>query len=305
MLEAIEKNTDVIEKGDNMYLKLGLNKLPEILLDNTDRNRTSPFAFTGNKFEFRAVGSSANSAAPMAILNTIVAKQLQNFKKEVDVELAKGIRKDAAIIQVLRGYITASKNVLFEGNGYGDEWLQEAKRRGLSNITSTPEALKAFVAPKALALFEETGILTHREAEARLEVSQEQYVKKVQIESRALADIVRNHIIPATTEYQNRLIANAKGLKELGILGAGLDSVLKDIEEISNRLAILRTKTHEMIEARKVSNSLTSAEEMAISYRNIVFPFLEEIRYEVDKLEIKVDNDIWPIVKYQELLFSN
>jgi glutamine synthetase len=161
------------------------------------------------------------------------------------------------------------------------------------------------VAPKALALFEETGILTHREAEARLEVSQEQYVKKVQIESRALADIVRNHIIPATTEYQNRLIANAKGLKELGILGAGLDSVLKDIEEISNRLAILRTKTHEMIEARKVSNSLTSAEEMAISYRNIVFPFLEEIRYEVDKLEIKVDNDIWPIVKYQELLFSN
>jgi glutamine synthetase len=241
----------------------------------------------------------------MAILNTIVAKQLRDFKVEVDAELAKGTRKDAAIIQILRGYITASKNILFEGNGYGDEWLEEAKRRGLSNTTSTPEALQAYVSKKALALFDETGILTHREAEARLEVSLEQYVKKVQIESRVLGDIVSNHIIPAATEYQSRLIANAQGLKALGIEDEGFKAVIADIQEIGGRLALLRKKTEEMIEARKTSNNLGSAEDMAKSYRSLVFPFLEEIRYEVDKLEIKVDNDMWPLVKYHELLFSN
>lgn len=305
MLEAIENNSDVIEKGDNMYLKLGLNKLPEILLDNTDRNRTSPFAFTGNKFEFRAVGSSANSANPMAILNAIVAKQLKEFKKEVDAELAKGTRKDAAIIHVLRGYIRDSKAVLFEGNGYSDEWVAEAERRGLKNVKTTPEALHALVSPKALQLFEETGILSHREAEARLEVSLEQYVKKVQIESRVLGDLVSNQVIPATTEYQNRLIENARGLKELGIKGAGFDSVVGDISEIAERLATLRSLTEAMIEARKVANALPNAEAMSEAYCNEVRPYLEKIRYEVDKLELKVDNDLWPLAKYYELLFSN
>jgi len=305
MLDALEKKTDVIEKGDNVYLKLGINKLPEILLDNTDRNRTSPFAFTGNKFELRAVGSSANSAAPMAILNTIVAKQLRDFKTEVDAEIAKGIRKDAAIISVLRGYITASKKILFEGNGYGDEWVQEAARRGLSNITSTPEALKAYVSAKTLQLFTDTGILSHREAEARYEVSLEQYVKKVQIESRVLGEIVSNHIVPATTEYQNRLITNAKGLKELGITGDNLSQVIAAIEEISGYLGTLRAKTTEMIDARKACNAKNNAEEMAHGYRIHVFPFLEEIRYAADKLEQLVDNDLWPMVKYHEMLFGN
>jgi len=205
----------------------------------------------------------------------------------------------------LRGYITASKAILFEGNGYSQEWVVEAERRGLKNIKSTPEALKEYVSAKSIALFEETGILTHREAEARLEVSLEQYVKKVQIESRVLGDLVYNHIVPAATEYQSKLIENAKGLKDLGIKGDGFASVVATIEEISGYIITLKTKTAEMIEARKVCNGLPSAEEMAVGYRNKVFPYLEEIRAAADKLEIVVDNDLWPLVKYYELLFGS
>ncbi len=305
MLEALEKNTDVIEKGDNMYLKLGLNKLPEILLDNTDRNRTSPFAFTGNKFEFRAVGSSANSAAPMAILNAIVAKQLREFKRDVDAQLSKNAKKEVAIVNVLRGYISACKSILFEGNGYGDEWVEEAARRGLSNIKTTPESLHAFVAPKAIALFEETGILSKREAEARLEVSLEQYVKKVQIESRVLGDLILNQVVPAATEYQNTLIKNAKGQADLGLPKEAYQSVLDDIVEISQRLTKLRQLVEAMIEERKTCNNMPNADEMAEGYCHKVRPYLDQIRYEADKLELVVENELWPLPKYYELLFSH
>lgn len=303
LLDSLEKNADVIEKGDNLYLKLGIDKLPEILLDNTDRNRTSPFAFTGNKFEFRAVGSSANISAPMIVLNTIVANQLVEFKKEVDKSIDKGAKKEVAIINVLRRYIKESKNVLFEGNGYSDEWVVEAKKRGLNNITTTPPALAAYISPSSRKLFIDNNIFTERELEARTEIYYEDYVKKVQIESRVIGDLSLNHIIPTAINYQNKLIVNAKGLKELGLPAASFAASLEVIKEISERLTTIKQKVDEMTEARKMANAIDHADKKAVAYCEKVKPYFEEIRYQVDKLELLVDDEDWPLAKYRELLF--
>lgn len=293
------------EKTD---LKLNVvGKLPDVLLDNTDRNRTSPFAFTGNKFEFRAVGSSANCANAMTIVNSIVAKQLKDFKKAVDALIdEKDMKKDDAIFNVLREYIKETKAILFEGDGYSEAWEKEAAKRGLSNFKTTPAALKAKVSKQSLALFEELGVMNHVEAEARYEIELEEYTKKIQIEGRVLGDIARNHVVPTAIRYQNVLIENVKGLKE--IFGNEFETVGKEqivlIREISGHISAINSQVEEMTEARKKANALTNAEEMAHAYCDTVKPYFETIREHCDKLELLVDDEIWTLTKYRELLFT-
>ena len=304
-LEGVSKGKLSPEEKTDLKLNV-VGKLPDVLLDNTDRNRTSPFAFTGNKFEFRAVGSTANCANPMTTLNAIVAKQLKDFKAEVDALIEKkGLKKDEAIFNVLREYIKQTKNILFEGDGYSDEWQKEAKKRGLSNHKTTPEALKAKVSKQAISLFEELGIMNHVEVEARYEIELEEYAKRIQIEGRVLGDIARNHVIPTAIKYQNTLIENVKGLKE--IFGKDFDKLAKEqialIKEISEHIEGINSKTEAMIEERKKANNLSSVEKMAEAYCNKVKPFFEEIRYHADKLELLVDDEMWTLVKYRELLF--
>ena len=284
-------------------LKLDIGKIPEILLDNTDRNRTSPFAFTGNRFEFRAVGSTANCASPMIILNSIVAKQLKDFKIDVDKIIEKGVKKDEAIFRVLKTYIIESKAIRFEGNGYGDEWVAEAEKRGLTNIKDMVEAIKHFVTPESVALFEEMNILSHRELEARLDIRQEIFIKKIQIESRVLGDLSLNHIIPTAIKYQNVLIENVRGLKEV-LPDMENASQLKVLKKISNHISVIETKVAEMTQARKDANNLENMEQKAEAYNVNVKPYLDEIRYHIDKLELIVDDEIWPLPKYRELLFT-
>jgi len=292
------------EKTD---LKLDIGRIPEILLDNTDRNRTSPFAFTGNRFEFRAVGSNANSAAPMTFLSLAVADQLKKFKKDVDKKIDSGIKKDEAIFQVLKDYIIASKPIRFEGNGYGQEWIEEAERRGLTNIKSTVKALEAFVSEKTLKLCVENNIFTKRELEARHEIKVELYIKKIQIESRVLGDLSTNHIIPTVYKYQNQLIENVKGLKQV-LDAKDFEQIagiqLQTIKEIAGRIALINIKVKNMVEARKKANALTDIYERARHYTDDVKPYLSEIRYHIDHLEMIVDNEIWPLPKYRELLFA-
>ncbi|WP_034057154.1 glutamine synthetase III family protein [Lacinutrix jangbogonensis] len=293
------------EKTD---LKLNVvGKIPEILLDNTDRNRTSPFAFTGNKFEFRAVGSKANCANPMTLLNSIVAKQLIDFKIEVDVLIAKkDLKKDEAVFNVLREYIKKSKTILFEGNGYGDAWEKEAKKRGLSNNISTPEALKAKISKKAFSLYKDLGVMNETEVQARYEIELEDYIMRIQIEGRVLGDLARNHIVPTGVKYQNILIENVKGLKD--IYGKEFKKLaqaqLHLIEEISRHIESINNLVTKMTEARKKSNQIKSLEDKAIAYCNTVKPLLEDIRYPCDKLELLVDDELWPLTKYRELLFT-
>jgi glutamine synthetase len=293
------------EKTD---LKLNVvGKIPEILLDNTDRNRTSPFAFTGNKFEFRAVGSKANCANPMTVLNTIVAKQLIDFKEEVDVLIdTKGMKKDDAVFNILREYIKKSKNILFEGNGYSAAWEKEAKKRGLSNNKTTPEALKAKISKKALHLFESMGVMNKIESEARYEIEMEEYVLHIQIEGRVLGDIARNHIVPTAVKYQNILIENVKGLKE--IYGDGFKKLAKEqlnlIEEISSHIEAINSNVTKMTNERKKANQLEDLDKKATTYCLKVKPIFDEIRYHCDKLELLVDDEIWPLTKYRELLFT-
>lgn len=293
------------EKTD---LKLNVvGKLPDVLLDNTDRNRTSPFAFTGNKFEFRAVGSSANCANAMTIVNSIVAKQLIDFKKEVDALIdGKGMKKDDAIFNVLREYIKQTKTILFEGDGYSDAWEKEAAKRGLSNHKTTPAALKAKISKQSLALFEELGVMNHVESEARYEIELEEYTKKIQIEGRVLGDIARNHVIPTAIRYQNVLIENVKGLKE--IFGSEFEKVGREqiilIREISGHIAEINAKVEEMTEARKKANNLDNAEKMAHAYCDTVKPYFDIIRNHCDKLELLVDDELWTLTKYRELLFT-
>lgn len=293
------------EKTD---LKLNVvGKIPEILLDNTDRNRTSPFAFTGNKFEFRAVGSKANCANPMTVLNTIVAKQLIDFKEEVDVLIdKKGMKKDDAVFNVLREYIKKSKNILFEGNGYSEAWEKEAKKRGLSNNKTTPEALKAKVSKKALELFESLGVMNKIESEARYEIEMEDYVLRIQIEGRVLGDIARNHVVPTAVKYQNVLIENVKGLKE--IYGDGFKAFAKEqmilIEEISSHIESINSDVTKMTNERKKANQIEDIEKKAHAYCNKVKPLFDDIRYHCDKLELLVDDELWPLTKYRELLFT-
>ncbi len=293
------------EKTD---LKLNVvGKIPDVLLDNTDRNRTSPFAFTGNKFEFRAVGSTANCANAMTTLNSIVAKQLIDFRNEVETLVEKdGLKKDEAIFNVLREYIKETKDILFEGDGYSKEWEEEAARRGLSNHKTTPEALKAKVSEKSLGLFSELNVMNQTEVKARYEIELEEYIKKIQIEGRVLGDIVRNHIIPTVFKYQNLLIENIKGFKE--VFGKDYEQYAGEqimiLKKISMHVNELNAKLHEMMDARKEANLLESVEAKAKAYCENVKPYFDEIRYHADKLELMVDNELWTLTKYRELLFT-
>ncbi|AUP80969.1 glutamine synthetase III family protein [Flavivirga eckloniae] len=305
-LEGVTKGK--LSPQEKTELKLNVvGKIPDVLLDNTDRNRTSPFAFTGNKFEFRAVGSTANCGNPMTILNTIVAKQLKDFKVEVDKLIdKKDLKKDEAIFNVLREYIKSTKHILFEGNGYGKEWEEEAKKRGLSNNKATPEALKAKVSKETIALFEEMEVMSRIETEARYEIEVEAYIMHIQIESRVLGDIARNHIVPTAVKYQNILIENVKGLKE--IFDKKFSSVSKEqinlIEEISGHIEGINVNVIKMINERKKANALDDIEKKANAYCNNVKPIFDDIRYHCDKLELLVDDEIWPLTKYRELLFT-
>ncbi|MCH2489592.1 MAG: glutamine synthetase III [Flavobacteriales bacterium] len=309
VLDELEKVTDgKLSPQEKTDLKLNVvGKIPEILLDNTDRNRTSPFAFTGNKFELRAVGSTANCANPMTVLNAIVAKQLIEFKEQVD-SLIKGkkMKKDDAIFNVLREYIKDSKRIRFEGDGYGEAWEKEAKKRGLSNHKTTPEALKAKVSKKAIALFEELGIMSKVEMEARHEIEVEEYALRIQIEGRVLGDIARNHVIPTAIRYQNLLIENVRGLKT--IYGDEFKKYsgeqMELIEAISEHIAKINKGITDMINERKKANKIEDAEERAFAYCDEVRTYFEVIRYHCDKLELLVDDEIWPLTKYRELLFT-
>ena len=306
-IEQMVKQGEKLSPDEKTELKLSVIKIPEILLDNTDRNRTSPFAFTGNKFEFRAVGSSANCSSAMMVLNTIVADQLVKFHAEVQKLVAADMKKDDAIFQVLRQYISESKKICFEGNGYGEEWVKEAKKRGLSNVKTTPEALDFILSDKARTLFEKNEILNERELDARYEIDLERYTMKIQIESRVMGDLATNHVVPTAVEYQNVLIKNVTGLKqvlpdsEFKLLAS---EQLNMIREISERMTVIRKTVEEMTEARKSANQQSSARKKAGDYCNKVFPYFSKIRYEVDKLELLISDEYWPLPKYRELLFN-
>ena len=274
------------------------------MLDNTDRNRTSPFAFTGNKFEFRAVGSSANCSNPMIVLNAAMAETLKNFKADVDALIAKGEKKEIAIIQIIQKNIIDCKAVLFEGDGYSENWHKEAAKRGLPNIPTTPLALDAMVSDKAKQLYLNNKVYTHLELEARHEIELEKYIKKVQIEARVMGDLAINHILPAAISYQTKLIENANGLKSLGLGVDAYKSQLEIIEKISSHIQTVYSKCRALIESRKEANNIADTREKAIVYCNEVKEaHFDEIRYHVDKLETLVSDEYWTLPKYRELLF--
>ncbi len=300
-----ERVGDKFDEQDETMLKIDIHKsIPELLMDNTDRNRTSPFAFTGNKFEFRAVGSSANCANPMTILNTIMAATLKQFKKDVDGLIEKGEKKEIAIMHTIREYIVASEKVLFEGDGYSDEWTKEAERRGLPNVKTTPLALDAMVTEKAKNLFETNKIYSHVELEARHEIELEKYIKKVQIEGRIMAELATSHIVPAAIRYQNLLVNNIKGLKEIGLSESSYANQMQILEAISDHVNSLSDQVEKMIEARKKCNNMENSREMALAYcTDVKEKFFDEIRYHADKLELLVDDKEWSLPKYRELLF--
>ena len=288
---------------DDAMLWQGIPKIPQILKDNTDRNRTSPFAFTGNKFEFRAVGSSANSAAPMTILNLIVADQLKKFKVDVDKLLKKGEKKDVAILTIIKRYIKESKKIRFEGNGYSDDWEKEAGTRGLSNIKTTPKALDVLLSEKSALLFKETGIFTPRETHARHEILLEAFYKKLQIEARVMGELANNIIIPSAIAYQTRLIENVKGLKDLGLAADTYKTQLDIITKISEHVNFIRLDIENMVQERKKANTIEDLRDKAIAYDEKVKSFFQPIRYHVDKLEQLVDDSLWPLPKFRELIF--
>ncbi len=303
ILDEIEHSRLSKKLKEDNSLWLGIPKIPQILLDNTDRNRTSPFAFTGNKFELRAVGSTANSSAPMTVLNAIVADQLAKFKVDVDKLIKKGDKKDVALMTVIKRYIKESKAIRFEGNGYSDEWAEEAEKRGLSNIKTTPKALDAYVSEKTEELFTKTNVFSKRELHARHEILLENFYKKLQIEARVMGDVANSQIIPAVIAYQNSLIENAKGLKELGLSKEALATPLAIIEKVSSHLSIVKTSIDSMLEERKVVNKVEDTREKAIGYDEKVKVYFDTIRYHVDKLEQIVDDSVWPLPKFRELLF--
>ncbi|MPS74688.1 MAG: glutamine synthetase type III [Chryseobacterium sp.] len=309
VLEELEKVTDgKLSPEEKTELKLNVvGKIPEILLDNTDRNRTSPFAFTGNKFEIRAVGSSANCAEVMTVMNVIAAKQLRTFKVEVDALIEKGLKKDEAIFNVLREYIKQSKNIMFEGDGYSDDWAKEAKKRGLNNLKTTPEALKKELDKKFVELYEELGIYSHREFEARNEIKLEKYSTVIDIEARVLADIARNHIIPAALNYQNRLIENVKGLKEI-FSEKEFKTLAKEqlslISDISGNVSQIKVGVDNLLSAKEKAKNTAGSQKQAEEYCNKVIPLFENIREASDALEMMVDDELWPMTKYRELLFT-
>lgn len=312
---AVEKALDALEKATPEVLEklavkeeysLGLNQIPEILIDNTDRNRTSPFAFTGNRFEFRAVGSSANCASAMIALNAAVADQLNRFHDAVQARVDKGTPLNEAILEELKALIPVARTIQFNGNGYSDEWKEEATRRGLDCETSAPKIFDAYLTPASVEMFGRTGVFSQVELEARNEVKWEMYTKKVQIEARVLGDLALNHIIPVSTRYQSMLVDNVVKLKSLfpGVKGAKVVAHdLETIERISEHMDVIKTEVDAMVEARKVANRITDEREKAIAYHDTVVPRMETIRYHIDKLELMVDNEMWPLPKYRELLF--
>jgi len=304
ILDEIESSRAIlnkVKKEDNLWL--GIPKIPQILLDNTDRNRTSPFAFTGNKFELRAVGSSANSSAPMTVLNAIVADQLVKFKVEVDKLIKKGEKKDVALLTIIKKYIKESKDIRFEGNGYSQEWADEAAKRGLSNIKTTPKALDAYISDKTNELFSRTNVFSKRELHARHEILLESFYKKLQIEARVMGEVTNSQILPAAISYQNTLIENAKGLKELGLSKEAIATPLAIITELSKHIGIVKTNIDAMLEERKKTNAIEDSRDKAIAYDENVKVYFDTIRYHTDKLEQIVDDSVWPLPKFRELLF--
>lgn len=306
VLDEIETRVgDKFDEQDEAILKLDIHKsIPELLLDNTDRNRTSPFAFTGNKFEFRAVGSGANCANAMTVVNTIMAETLKNFKIEIDALIEKGEKKEVAIMHTLQRYIKESKKVLFEGDGYSEEWHKEAAKRGLPNVPTTPLALDAMVTDKAKHLFESNNVYSHSELEARHEIELEKYLKKVQIEARIMGDLALNHIIPTAVKYQNELLENINGLKAAGLPETAYKSQLEILTTVSGHIQSVYENVNALVEARKVVNAIPNTRERAIKYCNDVKDtYFDKIRYSVDKLEHLVNDDDWSLPKYRELLF--
>lgn len=307
VLEHLEKSEpeDLMLAG-KQGMKLDIARIPELLIDNTDRNRTSPFAFTGNRFEFRAVGSEANCASAMLALNAAVAEQLKTFKTEVDAKIADGKETFAAILEMLRKDIKECKAIHFDGNGYSEEWKAEAARRGLDCETSVPLIFDAYLKDSSVRMFESTGVMTRKELEARNEVKWEMYTKKIQIEARVLGDLTMNHIIPMATKYQSSLIDNVYKMRELfpADKAAHLSSKnMEIIEDIANRTIFIKEKVDEMVNARKIANKIESEREKAIAYHDRIVPMMEAIRYHIDKLELVVDDQIWTLPKYRELLF--
>ena len=306
VLAQVEKRVGGnFDETDEAILKLDIHKsIPELMLDNTDRNRTSPFAFTGNKFEFRAVGSAANCAGAMTTINGIMAETLKNFKSEVDGIIEKGEKKEVAIMQVIQKYIVDSKSVLFEGDGYSEEWEKEAEKRGLPNVKTTPLALDAYVTKKAKALFEQNDIYNHLELEARHEIMLEDYIKKVQIEARVMGDLASTLIIPAALKYQNLLLQNISGLKEAGLAETAYSNQKLILSQISEHINIIADNVTKMIEARKQANEIKDTRDKAIAYcDNVKGNYFDLIRYHVDKLELMVDDAYWTLPKYREILF--
>ncbi|MBO7441998.1 MAG: glutamine synthetase III, partial [Paludibacteraceae bacterium] len=308
VLDKLENATseEAIIMDSKKKMKLAVATIPELLIDNTDRNRTSPFAFTGNRFEFRAVGSSANCACAMIALNSAMAAQLKDFKAAVDAKIAAGESKSKALFEVIKQYIKESKAIRFDGNGYSDEWKAEAAKRGLNCETSVPVIYDAYTTPESVKMFESLGVFSKRELEARNEIKWETYTKKIQIEARVLGDMAINNIIPVATRYQSLLLDNVYKMtqvygKDEALKLAGTDSDL--IREISERIAKIKTLTADLVEARKVANKIEAEREKAVAYHDTVVPFFDKIRYEIDKLEMIVDDEMWTLPKYRELLF--
>ena len=308
VLDKLENATseEAIIMDSKKKMKLAVATIPELLIDNTDRNRTSPFAFTGNRFEFRAVGSSANCACAMIALNSAMAAQLKEFKATVDAKIAAGASKSKALFEVIKQYIKESKAIRFDGNGYSDEWKAEAAKRGLNCETSVPVIYDAYTTPESVKMFESLGVFSERELQARNEIKWETYTKKIQIEARVLGDMAINNIIPVATRYQSLLLDNVYKMtqvygKDEALKLAGTDSDL--IREISERIAKIKTLTADLVEARKVANKIEAEREKAVAYHDTVVPFFEKIRYEIDKLEMIVDDEMWTLPKYRELLF--
>lgn len=311
LVESIEKLTSknltsISDREVKVRSKLHIvNQIPEILPDNTDRNRTSPFAFTGNRFEFRAVGSSCNVASSMFILNGIVAEQLVRFKTLVDAEIAGGLSQDKAMMKIIRQFLIESKAIRFEGNGYSEEWHKEAEKRGLRAVKSVPDAYKELISPESVKMFVEQGILSEREAHARYEVLNETYIKKLQIEARVMGDLTTNHVIPTAISFQNSLIENVKGIKDLfpDDYEELCKTQLNMIKKISGYVNKLHLYVHDLVEARKVANVIEDIPQKSEAYYSTVFPYMDKIRTVVDKLEMVIDDELWPLPKYREMLF--
>lgn len=308
LLDGLERNIKArMSPASKTELKLDIGRIPQVLLDNTDRNRTAPIAFTGNKFEFRAVGSSANCGGPMTMLNTLVAAELRSFKTQVDTLIGQGVKKDEAILRTIRDLIVRSKAIRFEGNGYSEQWKEEAAKRKLSNIPDTPRALDIWNQKSTIALFSDMGVLSRKELEARHEIDLHNYTLKIQIESRVCADMATNHVLPAAVHYQNRLISNVKGLQDvLGKAEAAKATATQVdlIRRISSHIEEVRALSIAMIQARKAANVIENQRERAIAYCDHVKPYLEQIRYHANKLELLVDDELWPLPKMRELLFT-